>query len=135
MRGHIRPLPSSAIEKAELHYQAVTKLNEMGTLNRRTQKLFDLSREDRWVIACSAAHDFEISSGDRDLCDFAVQEFDIPIVSPLEVVNTWIQKKLVQWNDDMQTHLKAWAIQNEHPQPEKAKRRFRELTGHVYVGC
>jgi hypothetical protein len=136
LRGGIKFLSATEAEsqKARSFYDAITALNDNATINTRTQRIFDLSREDRWIIACAAAHAYAISSGDGDLRDFAVQQFDASIIFPLEVINSWIAKNLIAWNDEKQACLKAWADKNEHAQPFQAKKEFRELTGMKYEG-
>jgi len=41
---------------------------------------------------------------------------------------------LIVWNDEKQAFLKDWALQNEKPQPDKAKSLFKALTGYKYLG-
>jgi hypothetical protein len=136
MRSQIKSLPLSVSDSAEtkLNLEAVLAIYEEGAINPRTNKLFDLSKEDRQLIACAAANDYAISSGDRDLREFAVQYFDIPITSPIELINSWIEKKLIVWDAGKNEMLKLWAVQNEHPQPPRAKTRFKELTSYKYEG-
>jgi hypothetical protein len=39
------------------------------------------------VIACAAANNYTISSGDDDLIAFALQQYDITTLTPLEILN------------------------------------------------
>jgi len=136
MRSTIKSLPASISDsdKVKLHYETITALNRDGAINPKTGRPFDLSKEDRLVIACAAANEYVISSGDSGLCDFALHHFDLKTLSPLEVINLWIAKKLLIWNEEKQAFLKDWADQNEKPQPLKAKSLFKTLTGYKYAG-
>jgi hypothetical protein len=136
MRSKIKSLPTSIsdTDNVKLHYETITALNWSGDINPKTSRPFDLSKEDRMVVACAVANEYAISSGDTGLCDFAFHHFKLHILSPLDVINSWIKKKLIVWNDEKQAFLKDWALQNEKPQPDKAKSLFKALTGYKYLG-
>lgn len=136
LRGNIKSLPASISDSAEVksRLEVITTLNNNGTINPKTGRLFDLSREDRWVIACAATHNYTISSGDNDLLDFAIQQFDIEAVAPLEAINSWLAKKLLIWDEEKQTIMKEWADRHEKSQPPAAKSLFQKMTGFKYSG-
>ena len=71
---------------------------------------------------------------DDDLNDFVTQEFAGKTISPLAIVNDWISKGLITWDDDLQDILEDWNRCNEHPQPGKEKKRFEKLSGYKYSG-
>ena len=89
------------------------------------------------LLACALAHGFKLSTGDQDIKDFAYQEF-IEVfkghVSPLEMINLWLRKKLIAWNDELHDYVMDWNRQNEHPQPAEHKKIFEKLTGRKYPG-
>jgi hypothetical protein len=132
----LKTLPASVSESQDalLHYGAVTALNQLGTINTKTNRFFDLSKEDRMVIACAAANNYTISSGDDDLIAFALQQYDITTLTPLEIINNWLTRKLLVWDDGKQKILQEWAQMYEKPQPSKAKNVFHKLTGYKYIG-
>ena len=133
-RTNIRSLPlsESNSEKVNLIFNAITTMIRNGVKNKKTDKSFDLSREDRKLIACASAYRYSLSSGDKALTQFAVQEFkdSIPsIISPLELINLWLEKGLIECDSEKQALISLWEANNEHPQPIKAKERFKKLTG------
>jgi hypothetical protein len=76
-------------------------------------------------------------SGDNDLKEFIRQEFegnDNGSLSPLEIIILWIEKGLIKWDQEKQKVIDDWKELREHPQPNKAKKRFFELTGNKYAG-
>ena len=135
-RTNIRSLPlsESNSEKVNLILNTITTMIINGVKNKKTGKSFDLSREDRKLIACASAYRYSLSSGDKALTQFAVQEFkdSIPsIISPLELINLWLEKGLIEWDSEKQALISLWEANNEHPQPIKAKKQFRKLTGEI----
>ena len=77
-------------------------------INEKTNKVFDLSRVDRHIIACAAANNLTITTGETDIIDFAEQEFSIKSFSALGVLNIWIEKGLVDCNDNLLTVIDDW---------------------------
>ena len=135
-RSQIRSLPlsDSNSEKVNQILNLITSLIRSGVMNKKTGKFFDLSSEDRKLIACASANHFSLSSGDEALTQFAIQGFkeSIPsIVSPLDLINMWLEKGLIEWNSEKQTLISLWEQNNEHPQPVKAKKKFKKLTGKI----
>jgi hypothetical protein len=124
-------------EKERQYYESIKALNYIGTVNKKTGKLFDLSRVDMKVISHCIALGCSITSGDNDLKEFIRQEFkenNQGDLMPLEIIIQWLEKKLIQWNAAKQKIIDEWRELREHPQPAKAKKRFLELTGVKYTG-
>jgi hypothetical protein len=125
-------------KRTEQQYHEIIKsLNYAGTMNKKTGKIFDLSRVDMKVISHCIALGYSITSGDNDLKEFISQEFeenDNGSLSPLEIIIQWIEKNLIKWDQEKQKVIDDWGEIREHPQPAKAKRRFIELTGNKYTG-
>jgi len=139
MRANIKPIIlNQEQKKREAHYfDTVRTLNRVGTENLKTGRIFDLSFVDLKLISHALSLDYRISSGDRALVQFVQQEFKDEFrgaISPIEMINGWIEKRLLAWDEVKQGYLSAWAEQNEHPQPVKAKKRFKDLTGYRYTG-
>lgn len=139
MRANIKPLilEEEHKEQEALYFDTIRSLNRIGTENQETGRLFDLSFVDMKVISHALTLKYRITSGDRALVQFAQQEFRGEFrgaISPLEIINRWLEKGLIDWDQERYRYLSAWAEQNEHPQPVVAKRRFEELTGYVYTG-
>ena len=139
MRAKIRPvvLDQEQKEREAQYLEAVRTLNRIGTENLKAGRFFDLSFVDLKVISHALTLDYCISSGDRELVQFVQQEFKDQFrgaISPIEIINSWLEKRLLEWDEERQRYLSAWAEQNEHPQPPKAKKRFKELTGYRYTG-
>lgn len=139
LRNRVKALPStkSNREDFKLYYEAVTILNYNGIINKRTGRAFDLSAEDRKVIAFALTYDYMISSGDNDLIDFPHQEFSARFkgaISPLEIINRWIESGVIVWDEIKQEFISEWSLNNERPQPRKAITLFEKLTGREYKG-
>ena len=76
--------------------------------------------------------DIAISTTDRHLKNFAEERFEIENIEPLELLNTWIEKEL--WNYNSQDHdaiLQEWA-DKEPLQSIAARKHFKRLTGHTF---
>ena len=135
-KSKIKALAKSKVESGDfkLYLEAIRNIIRTGKINERTKRFFDLSYVDQRVAACSIAHGFKLTTVDDDLNGFVIQEFSGKTVSPLEIVNDWIKKGLIKWNDDLQFVLEDWEKCNEHPQPKKEVKRFEKLTGIKYCG-
>lgn len=120
-----------------MFFETVRTLNRQGVVNQKTGRFIDLSREDMRVISHALTLDYRITSGDRDLVQFALQEFKEEFrgnVSPLEIINYWLESGIIEWDEMKQICLSVWAEDNEHSQPMKAKKYFKKLTGFKYTG-
>jgi len=135
-KGKIKALEKSKVEAGDfkLYLEAIRNIIETCKINERTKRVFSLSSVDQQIAACSIAHGFKLTTVDDDLNDFVTQEFAGKTISPLEIVNDWIKKGLIKWNDDLQSIVEDWDKCNEHPQPKKEIKRFEKLTGFKYCG-
>jgi hypothetical protein len=139
MRPKIKPLMLSEEQKKseKIYYDAIKSLNQYGTLNKKTAKIFDLSHEDMKVISNALTLGYQISSGDSSLIQFAEQEFSDEFagsVSSLEVINKWMEKNLIIWDQAKQNILCEWKSLKEVAQPKKAISEFKRLSNLPYPG-
>lgn len=138
-KNKIKCLSPEVLQKTEIQFyqDTIFQLNEFGTVNTYTGKIFSLSRVDIQLLACALAYGFSITTGDQGIKDFAAQQFKEIFsgnVSALELINIWLEKKLIHWNEKLHAFLADWDKQNEHSQPGEQKRRFKRLTGRNYPG-
>lgn len=139
LKAKVKPLSLTDAQKngETVIFETIRVLNSQDTINCKTERLFDLSREDMKVISHALALGYQITSGDQGLVQFAQQEFGEEFkgnVSPLEIINHWLELGVITWDSQKQSYLSAWASDKEHPQPAKAKKYFKELTGFDYAG-
>jgi hypothetical protein len=138
-RAKLNPLLSS-----EYHTQAYKNVrNTIGILlqsiviNEKTQRVIDLSEEDQAIAACVIANGYRMSSGDSNLIAFLQQEFKPAFkgnLSALEVVNFWLEKGIVVWDDAKNAILADWKAQGEVAQPRSAIKKFTSISGYPYPG-
>ena len=135
-KSKIKTLETSRVKQGdyELCLQTVINLVSAGKINKKTGRFFNLSSVDQKIAACSIAHGFKLTTVDNDLNDFVTQEFAGKTISPLEIVNDWIKKGLIKWDDNLQDILEDWNRCNEHPQLGKEIKRFEKLSGYKYCG-
>jgi hypothetical protein len=135
-KSKIKAIKPSEMEKGDfkLYLEAIQNMVFTGTVNQKRGHFFNLSRVDQMLAACAIAHNFRLTTVDGDLADFVEQEFSGTILSPLRIINDWIEKKLIRWNDDFQEILGDWTRFNEPHQPKKEANRFQKLTGYPYAG-
>ncbi len=138
-KDKIRCLPNAFTtdESLKRYFAAINCLIRNVTINEETGKVFDLSFVDIVFLSYALANGFRITSGDQNLLDFPSQEFKGEFkgnISPLGILNGWIEKKLVKWSDEAHNYLADWKIDNEHPQPERQIRKFKKLTHRNYPG-
>lgn len=107
-------------------------VDSTGVINNITGEPFNLSETDKTVIAHAVCLNKEVSSVDRDLCAYLDQQFDIKSYEPLLVINLWLQKGLIKWNDNKQTVLENWIVCDEPRQTQENIDKFEELTGREY---
>jgi hypothetical protein len=132
----ITALGTTEINKGDfrLYLQAIKDIVDTGKKNKRTGRYFNLSRVDQLIAACSIAHNFKLTTVDDDLADFIKQEFSGYTIAPLSIINDWIEKKLIMWDDEMQAVIEDWEKSNEHPQPKAGIKRFEKITRYKYAG-
>jgi hypothetical protein len=138
-KDKIRCLPNelSANEEVRNYYDAITALIEIGTINRKTGRDFDLSHIDRRILACTLANSFRLTSGDGDLKQFALQEFGKEFkgdISPLGMINKWLREGILKWTNERHRYLADWDRDEEHAQPKNQISQFKKLTGRKYPG-
>jgi hypothetical protein len=135
-KSKIKALGISQINKGDfkLHLDAVRNIVSAGKRNEKTNLYFNLSRVDQIIAACSIAHNFKLTTVDDDLAIFVKQEFSCETISPLGIINDWIERGLISWNDDMQLIIDDWVKCNESPQPKIETKRFEKITGYKYSG-
>jgi hypothetical protein len=138
-RAKIQCLPNSATDNADVnrYFEAINLLIRNITISAKTGRPFDLSYVDQMFLACALANGYKISTGDENLTLFALQEFGDEFhgnISPLGIINRWVRKGLIEWNDQLHNYVADWKTNNEHPQPQKQRREFKKLTGLSYPG-
>ena len=95
------------------------------------KRIYFLSRTDKLIIATLLCIDSMLCSGDGNLVSFAKEEFEKDNKSPLELVNNWLEKGLIEWNDVRQAVLAEW-VEKERSQPLEQIKRFENLTRYLY---
>lgn len=96
-----------------------------------------MSFVDKVFLSYALANGFRITTGDENLADFALQEFEGEFkgnISPLGMINGWIERRLIEWSDEAHNYLADWKTNNEHPQPKKQISKFKKLTRRNYPG-
>jgi len=135
-KSKIKALRTSQVNQGDfrLCLETVKNIVLTGKINNRTGHYFNLSHVDQVIAACSIAHNFKLTTVDDDLADFIKQEFSGHTISPLGIINDWMEKGLLRWDDEMQTIIEDWEKCNENPQPKKEINRFEKITGYKYAG-
>lgn len=135
-RSKIVAVGSSALrtEEVETTLSIINSLVSAGVENTKTGRLVDLSPTDKQIVACAAAHEYGIASGDGDLVNFAEQQFDVSNIYPLGLVNDWLEEELIVWDQHLQMVIEDWEKCEEMEQPIAEVRRYQKLTGHFYAG-
>lgn len=133
LRARIKPIVLNEKQKVKEkeYFDAIKTIIDMGTINSKTIHLFDLSYTDMRVLSHALTLEYKITSCDRNLVQFACQEFEEDFtgnVFPLEIINYWLESGVIQWNEEKQLIIREW-IENEPVQPEEAKRTFKKITG------
>jgi hypothetical protein len=139
MRGKLKTIALTSEDKKreDLYFGIVKSMIYEGTINQLTGGLFDLSRPDMKIVSHCLALKYKCTSGDGGLVQFLEQEFSDDFqgnVTPLEIINTWLDNGTIKWTDKQHAILMDWETQNEKPQPPKAKKEFQQLTGRNYDG-
>ncbi len=139
-KDKIRCIPNSEIlnnNAVNQYVEAINFLIESNITNNKTGKLFDLSPVDRKFIACALSFGYRISTGDGDIKDLANQEFPKVFkgsISPLGMINMWIRKGLMDWDDTLHEYVADWKRDEEDSQPRRQKIEYKKLTGLKYPG-
>lgn len=128
----VQTLPESIFEADEYkRSQEVVRLTA-SKVNEKTGKPFGLSHADKVIAACVVAFEHQLSTGDSDLRTYLDQEFGVSNVSPLEIINDWLARELIEWNDERQAVLEDWKRCEEHAQPKKQIKSFEQITRRTY---
>lgn len=135
-QNRIKTIGANTLEDKEFEtiFAIVDKTIKSGKVNPKTGKLFDLSYRDKKVISAAAKNGWAVASEDGDLADYYRQEFDGEVISVLKLLNDWIEKGLISWNDNYKTMMEEWKENNERPQPRIEIERFEKLTKFKYCG-
>jgi hypothetical protein len=132
-KRYIRCLSQSIVDTANYQIALKTaKVIEEMQRNQRTEKSYGLSRRDLEIAAIAIDQHFTLCSTDGNLIDFLDQQYEIPNVTPLQIVNDWIKEGLIEWNDSRQEVITDWIKCNEKPQLPADIRRFESLTRSKY---
>lgn len=103
-------------------------------VNTKTGRLFDLSYTDKKIAACAKALNYTVSTVEYDLTDFLIQQFDLKVFKPLTIINYWLRKDLIKWDDEKHAVLEDWLVCNETSQDKRQIREFIKLTQRKYPG-
>jgi hypothetical protein len=50
------------------------------------------------------------------------------------MINLWLNKGLISWDEKLQTILEDWTKCDEAPQPKTDIKEFKKLTSYKYLG-
>ena len=136
-RSKIKSL-GATIEESESvmrNFKLISNLIDTDTvINQSSGLFFDLSRVDRYIAACAATYHYDVSTVDRDLMDFLKQEFKTNVIKPLGLINRWLEKGLIHWDDEKQSVIEDWHTCNKAVQDRADIDKFRHLTRRKYPG-
>lgn len=135
-KNKIQPIPyvKEKMETAEFNFNLVTNLVNSEVFNKKTGRIFDLSRVDRKIVSYVLAYELSLSSTDSDLVQFLEQEFDKKNKYPLNILNSWIKSGLLNYNPSLEEIILDWTKDSEPNQPKKDISEFEKITGHKYLG-
>ena len=138
-KDKIRCLPNNFAtdERLKRYFETIRYLIRNVTINEKTGHPFDLSFVDKVFLSYALADGYRITTGDENLVIFALQEFKEEFkgnISPLGLINGWIEKTLIKWSGQAHNYLADWKINNEHSQPERQIKKFEKLTHRNYPG-
>ncbi len=132
-KKHIKSKPNAEVKNKDfdLTLDTVSMINGSSN-NTRTKRRYGLSPVDCEIAAIVAHNNFSVSTVDRNLGEFIEQQYDCINHEPLELVNIWITKKLIEWDVNKQTILDDWIICEEKYPTRKAIREFQKLTDYKF---
>ena len=133
-RPYIKPILLGNMRTPDFLYQQplIKALAATAKNPRQHNRPYALSSPDLDVLTTAIANDWKLTTVEHNLTDFAEQEFNLSVLSPLYLVNEWITAKLLEWDDAKQGVLDDWIAQNERPQPSTEIMRFEKLTHRKY---
>jgi hypothetical protein len=121
------PLEIDRAIKSTVNSLCEEKLNSKG-------HFYTLSPVDK-IIACRVIQEgCDLATGDTSLSHFLYEEFEITALSALELINLWLEKKLIIWSEQHKEIIKQWNELHERPQPRSAIKKFEKLTSTTYIG-
>ena len=134
LKNKIQPcnILSDKNNKFTRHFSIIRNYIYMGTINNKTDRLFDLSYADQKIAAYALTYNFGISSTDNDLIEFLKQAFDVENYSPLALLTTWIKAGFVNWNKESQSFIEDWIKSGEPVQSVTDITEFEKLTEYTY---
>ena len=102
--------------------------------NPKTGRFYisELSPADIDVATALLCEESILCSVDRNLAIFAENELDVQCITPLALVNNWIEKRLILWDDQLHAFVSEWIALKEPRQPQKEIERFERLTSRTY---
>ncbi len=118
----------------DLVIEAINSLLDSGLVNNKTGRSIAVSRVDKSIAAHAICRNYKITTDDKNLAALVTQEFDIENISPLGLINKWLENGLIHWNNEHQTILEDWDKCREAPQPKSEIKRFKKITGYKYPG-
>lgn len=128
----------STIENDSLiqnRYKIIDNMVESAeVLNEKTGRPFYLSRTDKKIAACAVVLKHGVSTVEYELTHFLKQQFNKRVIKPLTIINYWLRKGLIIWDDEKQAVLEDWLVCNETPQDKRRIREFIKLTKRKYPG-
>lgn len=139
-RDKLKCVPISYLNNSadyKLYCETSQLIINSGAINSKSDRLFNLSRVDIKVLSFALSEGYKLATGDAGIKEFAMQEFKDDYkgsISPLGMINMWLQNGLIKWNDKKHDYLSDWAASNEDPQPRRQKSLFKKLTGKKYPG-
>lgn len=135
---YLKTYPRSDLDNYSLYFDTIRRIiHTDGVENERVKRPFGLSNEDISILATALSLECQICTSDRSIIDCGEQQFEDDFrgnVTPLELINNWIEQNLIEWDDEKQDYLRDWKVCNESPQSKEEIERFEDLTGRDYCG-
>lgn len=136
-KGSIPILGNNTIDNDEifkLSFRAIKLSLDSGVVNKTNSKFFGLSYVDQKIIACAEAFSYAILTEDKTLREYFIQELEGNCKSVLELLNDWLEKGLITWDEEKQAVTRDWVKDSESAQSAIEIKRFEKLTGLKYQG-
>ena len=137
LRARIKPIVLNEKQKVKEkeYFDAIKTIIDMGTINSKTNHLFDLSYTDMRVLSHALTLEYKITSCDRNLVQFACQEFEEDFtgnVFPLEIINYWLESGVIQWNEEKQLIIRS-GLKTSQCNLKRQRERLKRLLGLILV--
>ncbi len=111
---------------------AIVRATAENHRNERTGLPYGLSRVDREVAAGVLSLDATISTTDTNLREFLEQQFAVPNLPPLALLNRWLENGLLEWDGQKQAVIADWVACREPSLRGEDIRHFEHLTRFRY---